>query len=367
MCVLFLHFSCQEIGECALIRFLVASATKSNKASKVNSAVTHITHKVPSRTNPGAAITGGRKAMTQISVRMLGTFEVRSGTLVWDGPENGKARELFSFLLAHSRASFSREQVAARLWPECDSCHSKKNLRQVLWRLQAECEASLRLQGARLILIHAERLSLNPEIHLRIDVRAFEDAFTAIRKDGLPTREAMAALGDVVESYHGDFLSGCYQDWCIFERERLQTMLLSMLDRLIADCLDRHEYDEGTRYGQQLLQYDPASERTHRQLMRLHYQSGDRSAAIRQYERCVRILQEELGVSPETRTVQLYEQIKSNLGDPFPRVEDGGLTSLPEVLNHLQQFQTTLSEMQRQIQLDIQLVENLLPKREENF
>ncbi|MDX2032421.1 MAG: bacterial transcriptional activator domain-containing protein [Blastocatellia bacterium] len=310
--------------------------------------------------------------MTQIHVRMLGKLEVRSGEAVWEGPANGKTRELFCFLLAHSRASFSREQLAAQLWADCDACHSRKNLRQVLWRLQAECETALRLEGARLVLIQAERLSLNPEIDLRIDVRAFEDAFAAVRKEGRPTSEALACLGAAVESYHGDFLSGCYQDWCLFERERLQVMLLAMLDRLIADCLDRREYDAGIRYGQQLLQYDPASERTHRQLMNLHYLSGDRSAAIRQYERCAQTLKQELGVAPEASTTRLYEQFRSAApvamapAPPSFSNEPGGWTSLPDILSHLREFQTVLSEMQRKIHSDIQLVEKMLPKREEN-
>ena len=36
--------------------------------------------------------------------------------------------------------------------------------------------------------------------------------------------------------YRGDLLEGCYQDWCLFERERLQNAYLAMLDKLMVRC-----------------------------------------------------------------------------------------------------------------------------------
>lgn len=43
--------------------------------------------------------------------------------------------------------------------------------------------------------------------------------------------------------------------------------------------------------------------------MRLHYQAGNRTAAIHQYETCVTALHKELDVGPARRTVALYRQI----------------------------------------------------------
>jgi hypothetical protein len=68
--------------------------------------------------------------MTKFGVQMLGKLTVRCGERLWDGPENSKARELFCFLFSHPHSSFSREEIAERLWTDCDPFHSKKNLRQ---------------------------------------------------------------------------------------------------------------------------------------------------------------------------------------------------------------------------------------------
>jgi hypothetical protein len=36
--------------------------------------------------------------------------------------------------------------------------------------------------------------------------------------------------------YRGDLIEAWYQDWCIYERDRLQLTFLAMLEKLTADC-----------------------------------------------------------------------------------------------------------------------------------
>jgi|GEM_PF-3693840 len=76
-------------------------------------------------------------------------------------------------------------------------------------------------------------------------------------------------------------------------------------------CEARAEYEAGIAYGTLSLRSDPARERTHRSLMRLFARSGDRTAAIRQFERCCAALHEDLDVVPEDSTLALYVQIRN--------------------------------------------------------
>jgi DNA-binding SARP family transcriptional activator len=46
--------------------------------------------------------------------------------------------------------------------------------------------------------------------------------------------------------------------------------------------------------------------------MRLYYRAGDRTAALRQFERCITALCEELDVRPGKRTLVLYDQIRKD-------------------------------------------------------
>jgi DNA-binding SARP family transcriptional activator len=56
--------------------------------------------------------------------------------------------------------------------------------------------------------------------------------------------------------------------------------------------------------------------------MRLRYLAGDRTGAIRQFERCREALREEFGIAPGERTRLLYEQLKSD--DRLPQLPDEG-------------------------------------------
>ncbi len=192
---------------------------------------------------------------------------------------------------------------------------------------------------------------------------AFEEASAVARE--VPgkqlDRSSAEILKDAVKLYRGELLEGCYQDWCLFERERLQNIYLSMLEKLMIYSAEHHEYEAGQGYGSIILKYDRARESTHRQLMHLQYKAGDRTAALRQYERCIRALDEELGVKPQKRTTSLYEQIRADRLDdssiitaPSGSLPDG---SMPDVLGRLKRLQLVLAAVQRRIQRDVKAVE----------
>ena len=179
---------------------------------------------------------------------------------------------------------------------------------------------------------------------------------------GRPGRQLDAekahGLKDAVNLYNDDLLPGYYQDWILFERERLQNMYLLMLDKLIVYLQFRGEYEVAQGYGATILRYDPARERTHRQLMHLYSLAGDRTSALRQFERCAHALKQELGVKPEKKTVELYERIKSDqMG--HTDIPENSHTSSPDILTRLKQLQAIVSGVQRRIQRDIKSIESL--------
>jgi hypothetical protein len=110
-------------------------------------------------------------------------------------------------------------------------------------------------------------------------------------------------------------LEGCYEEWCVLERERIEGMMVTMLDKLMDYCDVHALYELGAEYGERILLHDRANERVYRKLMRMHYLNGDRAAAMRQYERCKAVLLEELNIEPAMDTRLLYERIKSDQFD----------------------------------------------------
>jgi DNA-binding SARP family transcriptional activator len=110
-------------------------------------------------------------------------------------------------------------------------------------------------------------------------------------------------------------------------------------------------------YCATILRYDPARERTPRQLMHLFSLAGDRTSALRQFERCAQALKQELGVKPERKTVELYERIKSDQIGYNDVPENSHTSTSSDILTRLKQLQTIVSGVQRRIERDIKTIE----------
>ena len=299
--------------------------------------------------------------MADWDIQLFGEPNIQCHGRPWTKPESAIAQEIFLFLLSHRRTVHNRESLASLLWSECSTEQSKKNLRQTLWRLRS-CDAlPVEMKQTLLLAIDKDHIQLNPEIDFRIDTEEFEQIYRDFKVRPVVDETSAQRLRDAARLYRGGFLEGYWHDWCLFERERFQNMYLSMMDKLIEWCIAQRECDEGMDYCERILQLDPASERAHQQMMRLHHLSGNRTAALRQFERCVRHLKEELDVNPSASTLAILAQIKAD-GVEAALHHDLPL-SLPQLSGRLRQFQMRLAELQKQIQKDIEMVEHLLPNR----
>jgi DNA-binding SARP family transcriptional activator len=307
--------------------------------------------------------------MPTLNIYLFGKFCVRRNGQILEGLDARKVQELFCYLLLHRDHSLPRETLASILWPDTTTLLSRKSLRQALWQLQSALSSQNEITHDRILIVEPEWIRLNPEADYWLDVAVIEDAFDLVKK--VPGKELNVQLArvlqDVAQLYQGPLLEGWYQDWCFYERERLQGVYLTLLDKLMGYSEARRDYETGLLYGMRILCYDRARERTHRRLMRLHYLNGDRSAALRQYEQCSTALEEELNVGPSKGTVAIYQQILADqLDDPDPVLVSAEPSLeiseflLPSILSRLLQLQATLSDLQNQLGQSIQIVEEAL-------
>jgi DNA-binding SARP family transcriptional activator len=306
--------------------------------------------------------------MSPVRINFFGQLRVEYDEKSWRGPEGCKVRELFCYLMIHRATSHNRERLASLLWEECSAAQSKKYFRQALWQLQSACDQHLGTANGRLLLVNPEWIQVNPEIELWVDTAVFEQNFCCLQAHKSLDEKSARALDEAVRLYKDDLLVGWYQDWCLYERERLQNMYLIMLDELAEYCEANRDYAAGVDYCARILHYDPARERAHQQMMRMYYLAGDRTAALRQFDRCVESLKKELDVGPTHSTLALREQICADrLAQPSPPPPPDlpsaePFTLLPAVLINLKQLQNKLVELQGKLQQDIQAVEQALPQ-----
>lgn len=231
--------------------------------------------------------------------------------------ETRKVEEFLCYLLINRERTISREVIAELLWGEINPEQSKNYLRKSLWQLQSSLDSCGQPGQGRFILADSDWVQINHGVNFWLDVAVFEDAFSAVQgKAGRELLDDQAEnLKQAIELYRGDLLEGWYQDWCLYERERLQNIYIALLDKMM-DFHDAHSEPElALVYGNLILRYDRARERTHRRMMRLYYNVGDRTAGLRQYAKCVAALRDELDVEPAKRTRQLYELIRTDKMD----------------------------------------------------
>lgn len=299
--------------------------------------------------------------MTGLKITLFGKFTIQRDGLSLKGFETRKAQELLSYLLIFRNHIQARELLSETLWGDQSSANARKYLRQALWRIQS----ALRVNddGSEIeLLINNDWIEIDLSGDFWLDVAEFEKVFDLVKGktvQELNTRH-LRLLEYAVTLYKGDLLESCYRDWCIFERERFLTMHLLLLDKLVQYCEIHRAYDTGLTYGIEILRQDPAYERTHRQLMRLYYMSGNRSQALHQYERCVSALRDELGVEPSERTKQLYEQVRSDRfkpvfptsaaeGQPIVKTKVRVTPTLHDVLHRLDEVSTILNRLEHEL------------------
>jgi DNA-binding SARP family transcriptional activator len=233
-----------------------------------------------------------------------------------------KAQALFYYLISN-RQPHSREKLAALFWGETSERQAKGSLRNTLYELRRDLAPGSKT-AEKTILAESNTLCFNPEADYWLDTEEFE---RLLGERVESERLRMDNWAKAVELYRGDFLEGFiiknsyeFEDWSFFERERLQRRYLEALAELSDYCGRQGEYEKAIAYAIQILSRDSLQENIHRQLMRLYYAAGNRSAALRQYEICSEVIGRELGVAPLAETTTLYEQIlRQELVEPQPR------------------------------------------------
>lgn len=293
--------------------------------------------------------------MGDLRIRLFGAFEVTSRTCDAAVIKGRRTQELLAYLLLVPGQSRSRDVVAGAVWPDADAETSKKQVRQALWHVHQAVDAD-RAPDERLIAADGEQLAMNPARSVWCDALAFLDAV-----DPSPSRSSLSSsssstsspaddrrLETALDLYRGPLLDGCYSEWCLVERERLEGLYLSALDAASLGAEARHDLDAAVHWARAILRVDPAHERSHYRLMRLHQALGDRTRALRQFDRCVTALRDELAVEPSRHTVALANAIRDDDGEPAPDPSGGPSlgTTDSEIVRELAELRRSIDRLQ---------------------
>ena len=155
------------------------------------------------------------------------------------------------------------------------------------------------------MVIDAEGDMLRLRSQVSVDYRAFMDAAGHVLHDEALPDDCDQAI--VLRA--GDLLPGWYDDWVIFERERLRQLRLHVLDSLAERLASRRQFMRALEAAMTSAGIEPLRESAHRAVIRVHLDDGNACEALRQYRFCRRLLREQLGARPTQQLERLVDGI----------------------------------------------------------
>ena len=233
-----------------------------------------------------------------LQITLLGT-----PAIIWNGAAlpvpRRQTRALLYRLAAEGRA-VSRAHLCALFWPDVPETAARRNLTHLLTLLRRS------LPDPALLLAHSDTVALDL-LRAWSDSAAFFASMTHVRTATVET------LRQVAELVRGPFLDGfslpdCseFEAWADNERARWERVNRELLATLTERAAAGECYDDAIWAAQRGLALDELDEALHRRLIVLYGTLGDRAAVERQYERCVIVLERELGVPPLPETHDAY-------------------------------------------------------------
>ncbi len=194
-------------------------------------------------------------------------------------PLNQRDAALLAWLAIEGPAT--RARLAALLWPESTPDSARNSLRQRIFQLR-------KLAGKDVVVGSVSLSLANDATH--------------------DLHDADALLGNRPDEIGGEF--GL---WLAHQRERRRQRTRQALLELGGRAEAMKDYADALTHARELLALDPLSEEAHRRLIRLHYLAGDRAAALLGFDRCERLLKDEVGTAPSAETLALLHTIEQGV------------------------------------------------------
>jgi DNA-binding SARP family transcriptional activator len=253
-----------------------------------------------------------------------------------------------AYLLLHHQL-VTRETLMDTFWQNCRPDRARSSLTTAIWRLRQLLEPEPIPPGTFLLTKNSGEVGFNWASPHWLDIETFEEQLVPLLQIPLSqlSETEVGTLTRILALYRGELLEGIYDDWALFERERLRVLYLNGLMRLMSCHTTRNNFDQAIDYGQKILRHDPLREEIHRNLMRLYLGNGQRGLAIRQYSLCREVLIEQLGIEPLEETQSLYLRIiespSIDYAPPAPPLDSG---CLPTNDSHRQEIAHLTYELQ---------------------
>lgn len=252
-------------------------------------------------------------ALPDLYITCFGHFEVRQLDRVIPLCQNRSGQTILRYLIVQPKYCASRDTLMDVLWPEDPPEIARRKLQIAVSALRCSLNNGNSCDpGGGYILYKDQFYLLNPEARIHTDVDEFLSLWQAGRSAS--KTEAIGLFEKACRMYTDTFMiDDIYADWSSAKREKLSQMYMSMCHTMAGYYLESRRYEDAVKWTSEILKEDRCDEEAHRQLMRIYSVQGQRSEALRQFQRCKRILAEELGVTPSLETMNALQTLLTHV------------------------------------------------------
>jgi DNA-binding SARP family transcriptional activator len=248
----------------------------------------------------------------RLEIYTLGSFQVYCNDVQVENWTSRKGTYILKYLLFHRDHPIHKEVLMEQFWPDSDVEAQRNNLNVAIHGLRQVLRA--KDNEFSYVLFQNDCYVLNPEVDIWLDTDAFSKRYQAAQKLAKQGKQE-AAITEYAAAemlYEGDFLpEDTYENWIDVYRQRLEMEYLDILEQLSCYYLETGDYVACAGMCQKIIAIEMCSEEAHARLMRCYRRQGQIHLALRQYDRCVKILDAELDVKPSEEINELYKRIRA--------------------------------------------------------
>ncbi len=211
------------------------------------------------------------------------------------------------YRLAVDLQPVSRDHLCLLFWPDAAQLEAHRNLSHLLTHLRYA------LPDQKVLNDSNDSIFLVPEL-------VWSDSATFQSLTSLSAKFAtMEQLQQALHLYKGPLLDSftldhcCeFENWMTMQRSILEQRYLRVLAKFSDQSMLHGDYTLAIDSIQQALQLDPFDETLHRRLMQLFLNTGNRPAAVREYDTYANNLHRDLDLDPMPETTSLYQAALGN-------------------------------------------------------
>jgi two-component SAPR family response regulator len=246
-----------------------------------------------------------------IRIQTLGQFNLWRDNEKVDSKEWGrdKTAQLLQYLISNrQRHALHKEKIMDHLWEDGDDRDFKVAMHGVNKILEPK-------RASRTDPSFVIRQGVSYQLDLEklwIDVEALEQ-YIIIGNEAFGDDMVIAKIAykSAIALYQGVYLPNrVFEDWSSEEREKTQIIILGAYV-ILAEILLNENPLESIRLAQCAIAIDKTWEDAYRLQMQAYIIKGNRPQAIKAYQKCADVLEEEFGIDPLPSTKRLLKEIES--------------------------------------------------------